>query len=122
VRLRCLPDGHPRIDVVAQQADSRSMLHLHRRLIALRRAHLALTVGRYVPLTAAGGMIAFIRETETERLLIALNLASVPTVWESPASIELERVLLSTHSDAPPLAGRRLALRADEGLVVLLRP
>jgi hypothetical protein len=97
------------------------MLNLHRRLIALRREHGALTAGRYLPLTPAAGMVAFIRETQAERLLVALNLASVPATWVLPTSISPERALLSTHLDTPAVTGRRLALRADEGLVVALR-
>jgi alpha-glucosidase len=116
-----LADDYAHINVGTQQADARSMLNLHRRLIALRREHPALTVGRYVPLAAEGGMIVFIRETQAERLLVALNLASVAATWELPAAIAPEQILLSTYLDTPASAGRRLPLRADEGMVIALR-
>ncbi|MGC9400414.1 MAG: glycoside hydrolase family 13 protein [Anaerolineae bacterium] len=44
-----------------------------RRYIALRKAHPALRHGRYITLYARGEVYAFVRQTEEETLIIALN-------------------------------------------------
>ena len=102
------------VNVEAQRADPRSMLTLHRRLLALRRSHQALATGNYYTLHATGGVLAYRRATPTERLLVALNLTGAPRTVPGCG-----RVLLSTALDRE---GERvtgdLPLRADEGVVL----
>jgi len=106
------------LNVAAQEADPRSMLRLHRALLALRRSHPALAAGAYEGERTEGEVLAFRRRLGDEELLVALNLSP------NPAEIDLGRTaetLLSTHLDrsGPEPAGR-LRLRADEGLVLRL--
>ena len=102
------------VNVETQRADPRSMLTLHRRLLALRRSHQALATGNYYTLRATGGVLAYRRATPTERLLVALNLTGAPRTVPGCG-----RVLLSTALDRE---GERvtgdLPLRADEGVVL----
>jgi alpha-glucosidase len=106
------------LNVAAQEGDPRSMLTLHRRLIALRRAEPALAVGRYAGAPAAGDLLVYRREHEGRAFVVALNLGA------RAAYLHLDgrgRVALSTHLDREGEAvGRRLDLRADEGVVVAL--
>jgi alpha-glucosidase len=110
------PD-HGERNVEALSRDPASILALHRRLIALRRERLALSVGDYLALAAEGDVLAYERRRGAERLTIVLNLGHEPQAFAlaQPAS----RVLLSTHLDreGEPV-GARLALRPDEGVIL----
>ena len=110
--LPLAPD-HGAVNVAAQAADPRSMLSLHRALLALRRAEPALSVGSYIPIEGAEDVLAYERrDTATgRRLLVALNLGGQER--ELPDAASGRRTLLSTYMDkgAP-------RLRPDEGVVV----
>ncbi|HLM68228.1 MAG TPA: DUF3459 domain-containing protein, partial [Longimicrobium sp.] len=104
------------VNVAAQADEPRSMLALHRALLALRRAEPALALGDWAPVPAAGDVFAYARTHGGDRLLVALNLG------ETPASLEIGgagRLLLSTALDRgdEPVDGR-VELRGDEGVVV----
>jgi alpha-glucosidase len=105
-------------NVADQQADPRSMLSLHRRLIALRRELPALSVGGYTPVHTDDDLLVYGRAAEGQRVQVALNLShkSRQLRWESPHA----RVLVSTHLDRDGEVGDRLDLRADEGVVVVV--
>ncbi len=108
------------VNVAAQRDDPRSMLSLHRRLLALRRAEPALAVGKYAPVEAEGDLLAWTREAEGARFLVALNLGS------SPASLPFEgegEIVLTTHLDGREgeTVSGAVSLRGDEGAIVRLR-
>jgi alpha-glucosidase len=106
-------------NVAAQEADPRSMLSLHRALLALRRAEPALSVGAYAPVAgAAEDVLAFERrDVETgRRVLVALNLGGRERKLPDGAASAGLRVLLSTHLDRDGTADGRL--RPDEGVVL----
>lgn len=114
-----LNDDVEQRNVETQRDDPGSMLSLYRRLLALRRGRRALAVGDYVPLVTEGSAIGYVREHESERLLVALNLSARPQRLElAPRS---GSVLLGTHLDRD---GERvegtLHLRGDEALVIEL--
>ncbi len=100
-----------------------SLLSLYRCLLQLRRSHASLSSGKYVPLLAAGDLLAYIRCTENERLLIALNLGAQPCPIALEALRGGRRTLLSTYLDhdgegcAAPVA-----LRPNEGVIIDLAP
>ncbi|HEX8830846.1 MAG TPA: alpha-amylase family glycosyl hydrolase [Longimicrobium sp.] len=106
------------VNVAAQRDDPVSLLTLHRRLIALRRAEPALVLGTWAPVDAEGGVLAYLREGEGNRFLVALNLG------ESPARLAGEwagEVALSTHPEREGGAVRgAVELRGAEGVVVRL--
>lgn len=102
-----------------QQADS--FLALYRRLLALRRAHPALTIGSYRSLDVSSeDCYVYVRETAGQRCCIALNLS------DRLQSLALRglgkgQVLVSTHMDRVEAVDMSaLYLRENEGLVVLL--
>jgi len=109
------------VNVAAERGDPTSMLTLYRRLIALRRTTLALSVGSYVGLPAHGDVLAYMRTHAGQRCLVVLNLESQPQVLES-RRVEIQgHIELSTHLDrtAETVHGT-IALRGDEGVIVML--
>lgn len=107
----------PTRNVSAQAADPASMLSLVRRLLALRRAHDALSVGEMILADATGDLLVYERRSGDQRLLVALNLGNTSAVLPLPADAQLGAVLLSTH----PAHANDGTLAADEGLVAILK-
>ena len=111
-----VPDDYREVNVAAETEDPRSMLSLHRRLIALRRELPALSVGTYTKLHTDDHILAYERQFGEQRLRAVLNL--------SHEARELEwlesgwHILLSTHLDRDGEVGSQLELRPDEGLVL----
>jgi alpha-glucosidase len=100
-----------------QMDDPRSMLSLHRRLLALRRTTEALTEGSYRSLDAGEDIYAFQRGDE---LTVVLNFAPA----QRPAGLTGRgELLLSTRSEAPvgtELDLAELELEPDEGVVLAI--
>ncbi len=115
-------NDYPTVNLEVERDDPTSMLALYRRLVDLRRATPALSIGSQRTLDAGhDDVFAYLREHEGTRVLVALNLG------EDARTLDLDLVagegttLLST---APARAGgvdlTRLVLDANEGLVVRL--
>jgi alpha-glucosidase len=98
-----LPMGDPAVNVAAQRDDPRSMLNLHRELIALRREFVD---EPYETVAVDDATLAYRRG----RFVVALNLSGEA----APLPVR-GRVRLSTHP------GRADELRPDEGVVVEAR-
>jgi alpha-glucosidase len=127
----CPPDAAPwlplgddagDVNVAAELANAGSMLSLTRRLLALRRASPALSVGRYQPLDGEDvpdDCFVYVREADSERVLVALNFANGERLLRLPNDECV--VLASTHPDREASPDRRsLGLRAAEGCVIRL--
>ena len=80
-----LSEGAGSRNVETQRGDRGSILNLYRQLLALRRQHPALSTGRYQPIEAEGDVLAFLRELDGERFLVALNLGGCPASDALPA-------------------------------------
>jgi alpha-glucosidase len=109
--------GAKELNVAAQQTDPRSMLHLYRRLIALRRSLPALRTGAYAPHPIRNKVLAYTRRCAGQTLLILLNFADGPETAELP---DRARVLVSTYLDREGEESGTLRLRPSEGLVLEL--
>jgi len=109
-----LPADVGSLSVQAQSGRDNSMLSLYQRLLALRRGNHALTGGAYRTVRATGGGLAYLREADGERALVALNLTA------EPRTVALSgRVRLSTRMDREDeQTSGELHLRADEGVVL----
>ncbi len=71
-----LGDDPPGTDVATQAADASSLLALYRDLIRLRAAHPALAIGESIGVAAAAPSVAaFLRQDESETLLVVANLS-----------------------------------------------
>lgn len=112
-----LPLGdHARVNVAGLERQADSILHLYRRLIALRRAHPALVTGRLDAVAAEGNLLRYECRDEHERLLVLLNMG------EEAASASLAgsgTILASTcpERDEMPVQGE-VSLSPAEGLLI----
>ena len=84
-------------NVANARDDATSIYQLYRRLIATRRDHAALTLGRFCPVVAQGDLILYVREQDDDRVLVALNLGGAPTSVDFPQPIR-GRVLVSAFA------------------------
>jgi alpha-glucosidase len=101
--------------------DKGSLYWLYRRLIDIRRKHIALTEGSYKPLMASGDLLLFFRELRDERVLIALNMGPEPIALSFPDERLSGRVLLSSSADRDGEEVRgSIDLRGNEGLLVIV--
>jgi len=81
------PYGPPRVNVKDQVADSHSLWHSLRRMIAVRKAYPVFGNGSFVWLEAASsGLAAYWRQDSTTRLLILINLSDGPVTTQVPES------------------------------------
>jgi alpha-glucosidase len=114
-----IADDYRQTNVAAESDDPNSMLSLYRRLIELRRSEPALSVGSYTGVPADGDVLAYIRQHDDTRLLVALNLGG------EPASLALGplagSIILTTHNDRTgEKVGDELQLRSNEGIITRL--
>jgi alpha-glucosidase len=118
-----LADNFRDENVESFRNENESLYWLYRRLIKLRRKHVALVEGSYRPLIAGGDLLLFYRELGDERVLIALNMASEPTAISFSDDRLSGRVLLSSFADREGEEVRAsIDLRGDEGLLVIVQP
>ena len=116
-----IASDHQTINVALERDSPTSILTLYRRLIDLRRAETALSVGDFAPLPALGNLMGYIRKTDQRRLLVVLNLGDKPQTF-SIADLQCRgSLLLSTHLDRSREVLRdKLDLRGDEGAIIEL--
>jgi len=117
--LPLAPDFAER-NVAAELADPRSPLALFRTLLRVRDEHAPLVLGSYRSLDIeGGGLFAFVREQDGERVLVALNFGRDASVADLGAAGAAGSIVCATGLDRE---GRvdlaRLPLGAGEGLVV----
>ena len=103
-------------NVESLRDDPGSILHLYRRLLAIRRATPALTRGDLLPLPSPAGVLAYQRGGGDDRRVAAVNFES------SPAALNLDgrwvcEVASDGRGDNEPYAG---TLAGDQA--VILRP
>jgi alpha-glucosidase len=110
------------VNVEAQRHDPASLLTLHRRLVALRRAEPALHAGSYRPVDARGSVLAYVRQADDgSRFLVALNLSAEPARLAGLDALEAARgtIVLGTHADREgEHVEHGIELRGDEAVVV----
>ena len=117
-----LPPDAERENVRSQSRDPASMLSLYRDLIRLRGRSAALQHGGQTTVDAGPGVLAYVRETDGERVVVALNFTPQATELGAEAArvaaggrIELTTAAAAARGGAVPA---RLVLGPDEGVVV----
>jgi alpha-glucosidase len=116
-------DDYAVVNVRAEEHTPSSLLSLYRRLLELRRSHPALSIGAYQPLAATGDLLAYVRHTPEESVLVVLNLGGKPCSLSIKSLGMVGRVLLSTHLHRKDeLLTTEVSLRDDEGVIVALSP
>ena len=114
-------DDYRNANVELERTDASSLLSLYRRLIELRRAEPALSVGDYAALPAGDDLVAYMRKAGRRRLLIVLNFGARPRKFDLNELEAQAVLLLSTHLDREQdKLGDELRLRPDEGVIVEL--
>jgi alpha-glucosidase len=115
-------DHHER-NVALQDGDPESELSLFRRLVRLRRASAAVSLGSYLPITTADDdVLAYLRQLDDERVLVVLNFGAAPTAVDvSMTGSAAELLCSTTMTRSRAIARGPLALDAHEGVVVRLR-
>ena len=117
--LAVSPDGMQR-NVRDQRDDPASILCFYRALIRLRRTNTALQQGRYRTVRSHADVFAYVRQSGSQEVVIALNMAAEPR----EAALEglsgsAWRVLLSSRRDgAERIDATRLRLSAFEALLM----
>jgi alpha-glucosidase len=116
-----LNDDYRTHNVAGELTDPTSMLSLYRRLFALRKKTPALSQGDYEAIDGApDGCFAYLRQEDTQRMAVLLNMTSYPLRVNLPG-IGIGAVAVSTHLDrSGPVSLTDLELRADEGVVIEL--
>ena len=111
----------PERNVVVERDDPMSLLSLYRRLITLRQGEPALALGDYAPVGTEGGIIAFTREAEGRKFLVALNLDHRPG-FLTPSHSDIRGVVIvgTSMSREGARVEERVELAGNEGIVVLL--
>ncbi len=116
-----LPLGadHAVVNVAALEQQKDSILHLYRKLIALRRKHPALVNGKMQAVAAVKSLLRFERCGSGEQMLILLNMGHA----QIQAVTGRGFIIASTHSqrEDEELDGV-VDLSASEGLIVKLAP
>jgi alpha-glucosidase len=116
-----LAEDYKVINVAAGREEQTSLLNLYHRLIRLRRAEPALSVGEIGPLPSDNDLIAYVRKAEERRLLVVLNLSCAPRTFAMADLRSRARLLLSSHLDRDrEEISDELSLRGDEGIIVEL--
>jgi alpha-glucosidase len=108
----------PARNVARMLEEPQSILTLYRRLLALRRDWLALSIGDFVLLGVEGEILAYERRHDAERLIVALNLGGQSHRLQLPGWAHDSRLLLSTFEGAALVEGGALLLRSNEGVVL----
>ena len=105
-----LPEGTPPEGTVAEQmADDASPLALTRRLLALRRANGALSVGDIVDVRAEGEVLRYARVEGDDRIEVAINCGGAPVPMPMAGA-----TLVSSFMDDRPATD---VLRPHEGRI-----
>ncbi|MCA6117436.1 alpha-amylase [Bradyrhizobium sp. WSM 1738] len=105
-------------NIEAQRRDTRSLLHLYRELIALRRREPCLVCGEYRPRRAHNDIFWFARALDRTEILVGLNLCREPRLWEWQGSgVSLMSSYLDREQDK--IEGP-MHLRPNEGVVIKL--
>jgi alpha-glucosidase len=114
-----LDKNFARNNVASERRDATSMLSLYRALIDLRRKRPELPLGSYRLVSVAGDLLAFAREYQGQRLIMALNLGGASASLADATPDLRGHILLSTFMDrqADPIDGT-LELRGAEGIIL----
>jgi alpha-glucosidase len=108
----------PQRNVEVEKADPRSLLHLYKRLLTLRAENEAIRFGHYTPDYADQRVLSYVRGTNRERLLIALNFSDQAVTFRPKSGAG--RILVSTCADSPVNLDDAVSLRPHEGQVIAL--
>ena len=108
----------PTRNVARMTEESQSILTLYRRLLALRRDCLALSIGDFVLLNVEDEILVYERRHAADRLIVALNLGGRPHQLQLPDWARGCQLLLSTVEDVTLVEGGPVLLRSNEAVIL----
>lgn len=114
-----LPVGNNREgrNVAEQQDNPNSLLNLTKKLINLRQTNPALLYGEYVPLNVHPDIYVYGRQTENQKILVALNFSGKPQRLAMPGN-SFGSVLLSNNGKERRIVSQAVKLEPHEGCIV----
>jgi alpha-glucosidase len=116
-----VPESHRGRSVQVEAGDRHSDLALFRALVRMHKSVPALRVGAYASIGDDDHVLAYVREYEGERVLVALDLSGTGGTVDLSGVAPRGDVLVGTHADRAGLVELdALALRPSEGVVVAL--
>ncbi len=107
-------------NVAAQVDHPGSLLNFTQRLMELRKTHAPLYNGDYIPVEASRHVLAYIRQTAEEAILVICNFSRKQQSLTLPDGIKGKQVLLTTSRDTVLPQETRLSLEPYEILILLL--
>jgi maltose alpha-D-glucosyltransferase/alpha-amylase len=125
--IKAAPYAPSQVNVRAQQADSGSLYHLIRRLISLRKAHPAFSLGFFEWAEVGNNAVAaYWRAYQDERFLILNNLSSSPqsihiALRDTSPSGQASQVL-PAFSFTDIITAERFIPQPSGGLSITLQP
>ena len=109
------------LNVEQQWNKKGSMLDLHRRLLSIRAKEPALHVGSYIPVSAKGDLLAYMRDYDQTKFLVVLNLGDSEEDFD-PGMEWAGTVEITTDGE---LEGQELSnkmtVASNQGLLIKLK-
>ncbi len=105
-----IPEAHRARSVAVQTDDAGSVLNAARRFLHWRRTRPALVRGAQRFLDAPEPVLAFVREADGARVLVAFNLSDAPMTWTLPDDVAAAEAIGGHGLPAGTLDGARLTL------------
>jgi alpha-glucosidase len=104
------------LNVASELIDPVSHLSLYRNLLRLRQ-HPILRTGQYIPWSSPENpdVFGYIRRSETESILIVLNMSKLPS---GPIENMVGEVLYSTHPSIDATTNEKMTLMPHQGLII----
>jgi trehalose-6-phosphate hydrolase len=109
-----IPDDACKVNVQDQQQDPNSMLSFYKKLLKLRKQYTCLTQGMYEHLNHDNGLLTFIRNDQTERILVMFNFADSSKIVE--IDDRFSHLLLSNMRKA--INGKVTEILANEVMIL----
>ena len=109
------------INEESEDKDPHSVLNFFRKAVKLRREHLELIYGKYIPVDPANPHVyAYLRHGAGEKLLILLNFSSHDAWINTGFHLANETTLLSNYDSSPSIYRSSIMLRPYEAIVYKL--
>lgn len=114
-------DTSGRCNVEVQAGDPHSMLSFCRRLLSVRRAHTALTLGDYVSVPCEDDCLAYVRRHRGDRILVVLNFSEQSHRLSLTPDFPSGRIVVSTNvARADENVAEMVTLGPTEGVVIVV--
>lgn len=110
--------NHTSINVASLSKEPASLLNLYKKLLWLRKKTPALHRGTYEHIPSPEGTFVYIREHDTNRYLIALNMTHEKQVI---TSLPQGEIIIDTHFRRTGIVENQLILEGDEGIIIQLK-